>query len=1243
LFSVSSKLMPSFPSNRGAVKRPLLILIPLALALGVILLSVFSDSDESTELDVGAPNVQIAGGGSDELGSLELAVGGDTDLELAGRAVGAVSEGRAYVRLRGKGALTGVVVEEGTLLGVPGVRVQLLATPPSGDVFFGRILRLAAFEEDVDERTQPVAVQFSDSLGNFSFEGVRSGRYFLDTFGPSHTAVRPVRVSVLESGSGGPATVEVRPAGSISGEVFTADGVPAIGVTVVLSPGPGHFLGHLRDGSLRLVEVDVDESGAFHLEGVAPGKGYELSAASEDHTITHAIGLEVKAGEETRVTMRMRLGGRIAGQVLSVAGDGEEERDPVPLAGAQVGAIPRGLRDIRMLEEIIKRTHAVTDTEGRYVIEGVPEGDVDVLAIGPGHLPGQGVPLVAIDGLLVQAEDVRLKGGPMISGRVVNSSGVGVEGVQVRWRMVDFRNMEFDFSLAPMVSQAVEGWDFPVTDSEGRFVAGPCAGEAPHRLWFVKPGYASLEYKWDPEEDDEEIEVTLLGGGIVEGIVMDLERAEPVTQFTVSGIDRVMSEAGQPGRFNPFSGGDTFEDPAGRFRLEGVEPGAVSLSFRADGYLTEVVDEIMVVEGQPTRGVIVSMQPGGIVRGMVVDSEGLPVRGAQVVSVSRGERNAGRQQRRRDRGRRRRGSESGEGFEPREFDEEERGFTMTMGGGSGAEMMPPALFSYAAGIGLFSDNSAMTDAQGVFEIMGLEPGKVRLYALHPEYAGAVSEEEQEITAGEPLEGVVLELVKGGGAYGTVEDGYGRPLPGTVVFAMSPNRMAPGRGGNIPGGLYEAGTDENGEYKIENMVSGSYIFVVTRGDAQLNFMSFLGNMNFDLVTIPKGRSIRYDIVDDNASGCRVYGIVYDGGEPVRRGAVTALSFESDNIIGVDFKLARIRSDGSYEFPGLKSGDYILQVQGVGREIKMDLDVPDQPELQFDLHLPEGGVEGEVVAAETGEPVARATVFLRPLDQPEFSGMLGSLIASQGVSEEDRSDSEGRFSFERVAPGEYELLVRPGRRGGEDAPLLAAAEPQIIEVFDGRIERGIKVALPPALTIRGMVVDSTGVPIASASIAGARTGTRDPRPIRTKSKEDGSFVMSPVSVGTYTLSCTAADYSAAAPLEVEVSEDGGEARIVLEAGVEVRLLVLGTDGDPVRGARGMLTPTGGDTGAITDVGGVFGGLFSGEGATGDDGRTVLGRYRPGRYQLEVWRGFQRVTLPDVVLNEGSEVEDLTINLP
>lgn len=1235
--------MHSNPSTRGAVKRPLLLFVPLVIGLGVLLLSVLNSSDEPSQADIGAIQIDVTDDGAAGLRDLDSSGSGSGDADHADRAESAIAAGRAFVRLRGRGVLTGVIVMEGTEIGVAGVRVRLLATPPSGDVLLGRILRLGAFEENVAERTKAVAAQFSDSLGNFSFEGVRSGRYFIDALGPAHSAVRPVRVSVLESGSGGPAIVEVRPAGSIRGLVLEPDGTPALGVTIVMSPGPGHFLGHLRDGSLRLVEVEVDESGAFHLEGVAPGKGYEISAASRDHTITHAVGLEVRAGEETQVTLRLRSGGRIAGLVLSVAADDEEEREDVPLAGAQVAAIPRGLRDIRMLEEIIQRTHATTDAAGRYVIEGVPEGDVDVLAIGPGHMPGQGIPLVAVDGVLVQAEDVRLRGGPMVAGVVLDSSGVGIEGVQVRWRMVDFKNMEFDFSLAPMVAQAVEGWDFPVSDAEGLFVAGPCAGDAPHKLRFLKPGFASKEQEWDPEEDSEGIEVVLLRGGVVEGIVMDLERAEPVKEFTIAGMDRVMSEAGEPGRFNPFSGGEVYEDPAGRFRFEGVKPGSISLSFQAEGYLTEIVDEIVVLEGEPTRGVIVMMQPGGVVRGLVLDAEGLPVRGAQVIGVSRDQRSAGRERRREGRNRRRAAARSDESAPQPEFDEE-REFSIGMSMGMGAGMMPPAFFSYAAGAGMFTDHSDTTDAQGAFELTGLEPGKLRLYALHPEYAGAVSEEEVEVVAGEPIEGIVLELEKGGGAYGTVEDGYGRPLPGTVVFALSPNRMMPGRGSSVPGGLYEAGTDENGEYKIENMVSGSYIFVVARGDDQLNFMSFLGNMNFDLVTIPKGRSIRYDIVDDNASGCRVHGIVYDGGEPVRRGAVTALSFESDNILGVDFKLSRIRSDGSYEFPGLKSGEYTLQVQGVGREIRMELDVPDQSELQFDLHLPEGGVEGEVVAAESGEPVAGATVFLRPLDQPEFSGMLGSLIASEGVSSQDRTDSDGRFEFERISPGEYELIARPGGwRGSGENSHLAAADPIILEVFDGRVERNVEIALPAALVIRGTVVDSSGAPILGARVAAARKGTRDPRPVRSQSKEDGSFVLTPVSVGTYTLSCTATEHSAAEPVDVVVSEEGGEARIVMEAGVEVHILVLGSDGAAVRGARGKLTLTSGDAGVITDVGNTFGNLFSGEGATGEDGRAVMGRYRPGTYELEVWSGFQRVTIPDVVLEVGAEAVDVTAQLP
>ena len=67
-----------------------------------------------------------------------------------------------------------------------------------------------------------------------------------------------------------------------------------------------------------------------------------------------------------------------------------------------------------------------------------------------------------------------------------------------------------------------------------------------------------------------------------------------------------------------------------------------------------------------------------------------------------------------------------------------------MSGGRGAAMMPPALFSYAAGMGMFTENSCTTDEQGAFEVTGLQPGKVKLYALHSDYAGGATEEELEL-------------------------------------------------------------------------------------------------------------------------------------------------------------------------------------------------------------------------------------------------------------------------------------------------------------------------------------------------------------------------------------------------------------------------------------------------------------------------------------------------------------------
>ena len=182
--------------------------------------------------------------------------------------------------------------------------------------------------------------------------------------------------------------------------------------------------------------------------------------------------------------------------------------------------------------------------------------------------------------------------------------------------------------------------------------------------------------------------------------------------------------------------------------------------------------------------------------------------------------------------------------------------------------------------------------------------------------------------GPPAE-VEIELTTGAGVYGKASDRFGRPVAGAIVIAASPANIA-GEGRSNGGGLYQGRTNASGEYRIERMVAGGYFLVLTRGDEALNPMSFLGTLNFDLVTVPEDELVEYDIVDTSSGATRVFGRVLSGGEAVTRGTVTAFGFESESVLGVDVKVTQIKGEHA-EFVGLAPGEYQFIVDNVRIEV------------------------------------------------------------------------------------------------------------------------------------------------------------------------------------------------------------------------------------------------------------------------------------------------------------------------
>jgi protocatechuate 3,4-dioxygenase beta subunit len=1136
---------------------------------------------------------------------------------LPGVARSALEDG---VRLRGNGRLSGRALGREDAAPVRGARVELLALPPVGGPIIGRVLRLARVPQALEDRARPVAVTTTDELGEFRFEGVRRGKYYIDVISEYYLPEAPEQVRVLASGEGGPVDVWMRLGGRVSGTVVDPEGRAVADARVMLEPGPNLFLELIRRGTFRILEARTDAGGHFLFGGVAPGSGYDLTATAPEIAVSHGVSVVVAAGEATDVVLRTRRGGRVVGRVLSAV----EEEDgslgrALPLGGAHVGAIPRGLRDMRFVEQILQQTHGITDAEGAYEMSHVPPGEIDVVAYAPNHLLGAGATVTVLESQTSAAPPIEMERGPQLRGRFVDVAGEPVAGVHVRWQTFDLRalaQLGVQLTFAPMLAQAVEGFAFPESDSAGRFVAGPFPGDAPHRIRYFKPGFSDASTSWTPG-GVEEVEIVLHRGGSLEGIVMDLEAAQPVTSFSIETIDRIETSAEAPGRLNPFSGGEAFEDAAGRFRLEALRAGEVTLTFEAQGYAPRVVRDLEIAEGEERRGLIVTMSRGATVRGRVVDEEGAPIAGANVMALDPGQR-------------------LGRGFGNRRGDFETPPARML----DFAEMLPPGLLGHAAGVGLLGDEAVRSRPDGSFELEGVKLGAATIIAFHPSFAPG-SVEGLALEEGGLIEGVEIEVSSGAAVYGTVSDRHGAPIPASMVLALSPQRMGGGRVKDVGGGLYQGETNSAGEYELAHMRPGSYFIVSTRGDEAMNPLSFFATLDFDLLTVPANDRVRFDIVDESLGATRVFGRVLDGGEPAGGGSISALSLEGENFLGIDWKLGHIDSAGNYEFEGLAPGEYQFELRLGGQRSRIPVDVPDLPEHRRDLHLPTGSVSGVVIDGTSREPVRRARVFLRPLDEQRDEGLVAAFLRSEGRVLRQTAATDGTFRFERLSVGEYELLGRPP--AGHQANAFALSDEVRLRVVEGGRLDGLSIELRPALTLTGVVRDEEGLPVAGAALACRLEEGDEIRPARATSDEFGHFTIPGLSAGRHTLSASAPGLATARLDGIELKGDLlPELEVVLERGIEFAIRVYGSDGLPLSGASAQLERTDAPGAALTDPQAAVLGLFSGDGATDSEGRLTLGRFVPGVYELTVWRGFLRQTRPSVILERGQERIELRVHL-
>lgn len=230
----------------------------------------------------------------------------------------------------------------------------------------------------------------------------------------------------------------------------------------------------------------------------------------------------------------------------------------------------------------------------------------------------------------------------------------------------------------------------------------------------------------------------------------------------------------------------------------------------------------------------------------------------------------------------------------------------------------------------------------------------------------------------------------------------------------------------------------------------------------------------------------------------------------------------------------------EFAGLDSGPYEVLLAGpqaLQRKL-FRIELGEAEEKEVVLSLDAYRLTGDVELRDKPLPGARI----------ELSG--------EAWRADLEADQSGRFNAELWSPGDYAVLIE------------ASALPQpYLEMKRASASDSHWRFVVPSRRISGRVSDAeTGAPIGDASLFVDSTSGETHWSRAVVAEEDGTFDISGVGEGTYTLSARAPAYLAGDKITLTVSKRDGdrELDLPLERGITIPITVVDTNGEPVRDA-------------------------------------------------------------------------------
>jgi Carboxypeptidase regulatory-like domain len=393
---------------------------------------------------------------------------------------------------------------------------------------------------------------------------------------------------------------------------------------------------------------------------------------------------------------------------------------------------------------------------------------------------------------------------------------------------------------------------------------------------------------------------------------------------------------------------------------------------------------------------------------------------------------------------------------------------------------------------------ARTDDNGRFRIAGVAAGAYRVAALSP---GLISSDSDRsglggkifnVSEGENVEGVEIELKQGGVVTGRVTDSQGRPIADERVTLSKLDRNGRTQSEINSGSNYEMyQTDDRGVYRIYGLPEGRYL--VSLGARQSGGMvSGGGGGTFYPRTFHPDATIESKAkVIEVAEGSEKTDIDITVPEAIRTLAISGRVVNAETgqpVAGVEISFGlrsddgryyvgggpgvRSRANGEFHLKGLAPGKYGVFPRGdgnndfFGEPASCDLSEGDASGVEVKVRLG-GSISGFVVIEGAKDPMA-----LAKLPQLYLSASVRPDQSRTPRMDNPKINPDGSFSIRGLPPCNVNIQFYPRieHRGLALARIErnGAPAPDGIKVSAGEYVTGVRVVLTYAtVTLRGEV--------------------------------------------------------------------------------------------------------------------------------------------------------------------------------